>query len=158
MTSRFHEPWNEAYYYGEDRRSDRDRDVTARRGHTFASTWHEITSRAEQGPVFVKDFVYSVEHDLDDPKLSAITHTFLIRDPLIGSCRAWPSTGRTARGTRSASNRSTACSTASPSAYGHAPPVMSSADLLDEPEGTARAYCAAVGIGFDAAASVVGAG
>ena len=29
---------------------------------------------------------------------------------------------------------------------------MYSADLLDDPEGTARAYCAAVGIAFDAAA------
>ena len=29
-----HEPWNELYYYGEDRRSDRDGGVPARPGQT----------------------------------------------------------------------------------------------------------------------------
>lgn len=63
----FHEPWNELYYYGEDRRSERDAHVSARPGHTYAAFWNEIASLAAQRSVFVKDFAYSVEHDLDAP-------------------------------------------------------------------------------------------
>jgi hypothetical protein len=33
------------------------------------------------GPAFVEDFVYSVEHDLDDDEIARLGHTFLIRDP-----------------------------------------------------------------------------
>ena len=64
----FHEPWNELYYYGEDRRSQRDADVPARPGHTYVAFWDEITAVAQAQNVFVKDFAYSVEHDLDAPR------------------------------------------------------------------------------------------
>ena len=89
----FHEPWNELYYYGEDRQSDRDGHVDARAGHNYGAVWRDLTARAERSNVFVKDFVYSVEHDLDDAKLDAMTHTFLIRDPrrvIQGLARHWP--------------------------------------------------------------------
>lgn len=147
----FHEPWNETYYYGEDRRSDRDRAVAARPGHTFASTWKEIAARAESGPVFVKDFVYSVEHDLDDDKVARLDHTFLIRDPrrvLQGMAEHWPDCTWEEVGFESLHRLFHRIAERD----GKAPPVMSSADLLDDPEGTARAYCSAVGIEFDSAA------
>ena len=37
-----HEPWNELYYYGVDRVSDRDAHVEARPGHDYAAVWHEL--------------------------------------------------------------------------------------------------------------------
>jgi len=38
----FHEPWNELYYYGDDRRSDRDAEVRAKPGHTYAAVWQDL--------------------------------------------------------------------------------------------------------------------
>ena len=58
----FHEPWNEAYYYGEDRQSSRNAAVESKPGHNFASIWDELNAAHEpEGTnVFVKDFAYSV--------------------------------------------------------------------------------------------------
>ena len=143
----FHEPWNELYYYGEDRQSDRDHHVDARPGHNYGAVWRDLAARAERSNVFVKDFVYSVEHDLDDAKLDAMTHTFLVRDPrrvIQGLARHWPDCtfeevgfdslhrlfGRVADRT------------------GAIPPVMASEDLVEDPAGTTMAYCRAVGIDF----------
>ena len=111
-----HEPWNELYYYGEDRRSRRDAHVEARPGHSYDAIWAEIldrAARADGSGVFVKDFVYSVEHHLDEVKLAAMTHSFLVRDPrrvIQGLARHWhirggglrvsPSALRPDRGTR----------------------------------------------------------
>ncbi len=143
----FHEPWNELYYYGEDRRSDRDRHVDPKPGHSYATVWAELTARADSGNVFVKDFAYSVEHDLDDDKLDVMTHAFLIRDPLRvvqGLARHWPDCTFEEAGFESLHRlfqRAT-------DRLGRVPPVMYSGDLLDDPTGTTRAFCAAVGIPF----------
>lgn len=142
----FHEPWNELYYYGEDRQSDRDADVQARSGHTYANVWADLERKAAGSRVFVKDFVYSVEHDLDDQKLSAITHTFLIRDPervVQGLAKHWPDCSLEEAGFASLHRLFTRVAD-----DGTPPPVMFSGDLLNEPAGTIRAYCAAVGIPF----------
>ena len=88
-----HEPFNEAYYYGEDRRSARDADVEARSGHTFARVVDTLRTEAAGRDVFVKDFPYSTEHGLDDDLVDTITHTFLIRDPrrvVQGLGHHWP--------------------------------------------------------------------
>lgn len=147
----FHEPWNELYYYGEDRRSDRDVDVEARDGHNYATVWAELEKTAKATNVFVKDFVYSVEHDLDDEKLAAITHTFLIRDPervVQGLAKHWPDCTFDEVGFESLHRLFTRVADRD----GVAPPVMFSGDLLDDPVGTARGYCAAVSIPFIAEA------
>ena len=68
-----HEPWNELYYYGEDRVSARDAHVDARSGHNYPATWELLSGVAHSGRVFVKDFVYSVEHTLTDDMLAAMT-------------------------------------------------------------------------------------
>ena len=145
----FHEPWNELYYYGEDRRSDRDDDVEAKPGHTYAATWTDLCRKATSGNVFVKDFVYSVEHDLDDDKLAAMTHTFLIRDPrrvVQGLAKHWPDCSWEEVGFESLHRLFLRIADRD----GAAPPVMYSGDLLDDPAGTARAYCRAAGIEFRA--------
>ena len=147
----FHEPWNELYYYGEDRRSQRDAHVPARPGHNYASFWDEISALAEAQSVFVKDFAYSAEHNLDDAKLSATTHTFLIRDPkrvVQGLGHHWPDCtwdevgfGSLHRLYGQIADRA-----------GASPPVIDASDLTGDPEGTIRAYCDAVGIPFIAEA------
>jgi len=146
-----HEPFNEAYYYGEDRRSARDADVEARSGHTFARVVDTLRTEAAGRDVFVKDFPYSTEHVLDDDLVDTITHTFLIRDPrrvVQGLGHHWPDCTFDEVGfaalhrlfDRVAERRGTA------------PPVITAEDLVGDPEATARAYCDAVGIPFIAAA------
>ncbi|MEM7094409.1 MAG: sulfotransferase family protein [Actinomycetota bacterium] len=147
----FHEPWNELYYYGEDRQSQRDAHVAAKPGHNYAATWTELTETATAGPVFVKDFVYSFEFAFDHTKLSAMTHTFLIRDPkrvIQGLAKHWPDCTWQEVGFESLHRLWRHLGDRD----GVAPPVMSSADLLDDPAGTARAYCQAVDIPFIAEA------
>ncbi|MEO0495537.1 MAG: sulfotransferase family protein [Actinomycetota bacterium] len=147
----FHEPFNEAYYYGSDRRSSRDAGVADTDGLSFAAVWDSLAAAEAAGPVFVKDFAYSVEHDLTDTRLARITSTFLIRDPrrvIQGLANHWPDctsdeVGFTAlhRLFHRVADR-----------LGAPPPVLSSADLLDHPEAATEAYCRAVGIAFDPAA------
>ena len=143
----FHEPWNELYYYGEDRRSQRDADVPSRPGHNYVAFWDEISALAEAQDVFVKDFAYSVEHDLDDAKLSAMTHTFLIRDPrrvVQGLGHHWPDCTWDEVGFESLHRLFRRIADRD----GTAPPVLDAADLTGNPQGTARAYCDSVGIEF----------
>jgi len=147
----FHEPWNELYYYGEDRVSDRDADVDARPGHSYSSTWNELCETRADGNIFVKDFVYSVEHALNDAMLADMTHTFLIRDPkrvVQGLAKHWPDCSWEEVGFESLHRLFHRLAERN----GNPPPVMYSGDLLDDPEGTARAYCAATGIAFVAEA------
>lgn len=143
----FHEPWNEVYYYGEDRRSSRDAHVEAKPGHNYGSVWQTLSGSADGANVFIKDFVYSVEHDLDDAKLAAMTNTFLIRDPkrvVQGLAKHWPDATFEEVGFESLHKLFNRIADRG----GSAPPVMRSRDLLDDPAGTVRAYCAAVGIDF----------
>ena len=143
----FHEPWNELYYYGEDRVSQRDAHVEARPGHSFDATWEDLLAKSQQSPVFVKDFAYSVEHTLTNERLDACSHTFLIRDPVRvvqGMAKHWPDCTWEEVGFESLHRlfHQLADRTGSP------PPVMTSASLLAEPANTAAAYCAAVEIPF----------
>jgi hypothetical protein len=142
----FHEPWNELYYYGEDRQSGRDAHVEATHGHTYANVWADLGASSTNGRVFVKDFVYSVEHYLDDDKLAAMTHSFLIRDPkrvVQGLSKHWPDCSFEEVGFASLHRLFHRLAD-----NGKPPPMMYSGDLLADPEGTIRAYCAAVGISF----------
>ena len=142
----FHEPWNELYYYGVDRRSDRDAHVEARPDHTYAATWDQLEAASTNGGrAFVKDFVYSVEHDLDDLKLDAMAHTFLVRDPrrvIQGLAKHWPDCSWDEVGFESLHRLFDRVA----DRLGEAPTVMASDDLLDQPEATVRAFCEAVGI------------
>lgn len=143
----FHEPWNELYYYGVDRRSDRDAHVEARPGHTYAASWEELGGAAATGRAFVKDFVYSVEHELTDERLDGMVHTFLVRDPrrvIQGLARHWPDFTWEEVGFESLHRLHDRIAERT----GTPPPVMASDDLLDSTEDTVRAYCAAVDIDF----------
>ena len=147
----FHEPFNELYYYGEDRRSLRDASVPARPGHNYASVWADLERQANQGNLFLKDFAYSVEHFINAAMLDRMTHSFLIRDPyrvIQGLAKHWPDCSSDEVGFEALARLFDRIA----EREGKAPPVMSSTDLLSDPQATTKAYCEAVGIEFIAEA------
>lgn len=143
----FHEPFNEAYYYGADRQSSRDAHVAPTAGLSFPRVWEKLAWAAVDGSVFVKDFAYSVEHDLSDERLERMTSTFLIRDPrrvVQGLANHWPDCTSAEVGFAALHRLFERVA----DREGSPPPVLSSADLLDHPAEATRAYCEAVGIRF----------
>ena len=147
----FHEPYNEAFYYGEDRRHDRyyiaDPDLPVTKGLTIHSVHNRLTKLASEGSVFVKDFAYSIMHMADDNFLDAFTHTFLIRNPekVLTSMHArWPDVTLPEIGFEDlhtlynrVANRT-----------GSAPVIIDSDELLAAPTVGMQVYCDAVGIPF----------
>ena len=143
----FHEPFNELFYYGEDRCSQRDATVAAKNGHTYAGVWSDLENQASEANLFLKDFAYSIEHFIDDDKIDRMTHSFLIRDPckvIQGLANHWPDCSFEEVGLDSLARLFDRIAERN----GAAPPVMASADLLANPAATTRAYCEAVGIEF----------
>lgn len=142
-----HEPFNELYYYGEDRRSQRDADVAAKPGFSFPNAWASLQAQAKRENVFLKDFAYSVDHMADDAFLDAFTHSFLVRDPrkvIAGLAHHWPDFTPTELGFSTLRQLFDRVS----DNLGKAPPVMASEDLVSQPDVTIQAYCSAVGIEF----------
>ena len=74
----FHEPYNEAYYYGLDRRHDRyylaDPDLQVREDISFNSVHTHLMETAKTGRVFIKDFACSISHMADDQFLDCFEH------------------------------------------------------------------------------------
>ena len=143
-----HEPFGEAWYQGEDPlwpRFQEDDKTTA--GLTLDSVWDDIKAKAEQGPVFIKDFPHYINHMWDAEFLSHFTHAFLIRDPaktLTSLYARWPDFDELEVGfpeQRALYDLVTALN-------GSAPPVVDSDDLLENPHGMTAAFCEAVGIPF----------
>ena len=143
-----HEPFGEAWYQGEDplwpRFQDGDKTTP---GLTLDSVWRDIQARAEEGPVFIKDFPHYINHMWDAEFLSHFTHAFLIRDPaktLTSLYTRWPDFDELEVGfpeQRALYDLVTALN-------GTPPPVVDSDDLLENPHGMTEAFCAAVGIPF----------
>ncbi|MEM7293002.1 MAG: sulfotransferase family protein [Pseudomonadota bacterium] len=147
----FHEPYNEAYYYGEDRRNDRyfitDPDLNVTAGLSIASVHEKLLGLAESGHVFVKDFAYSIMHMADDRFLDAFTHTFLIRDPekmITSMCARWPDLALDEVGYQDLHTLYNRIA----DREGKAPLVIDSDELLTAPEEGMRIYCEAVDIPF----------
>lgn len=143
----YHEPFGEAWYHGTDRRTPRPNDVPPKPELSYASVWCRLRADAAAQRIFMKDFPLHVLHMADAGFLDHFEHSFLIRDPaatLPSMYAKWPDfmveeTGYAEQvelferlGDR----------------QGHPPPVIDADDLVDDPEATVRAYCAAVGIAF----------
>lgn len=147
----FHESYNEAYYYGADRRNDRyysaEPGLPIKQHLTHASVHRDMTALAESESIFIKDFAYSIMHMADDAFLDAFTHTFLIRDPekVITSLHArWPDVILPEIGfeeLHTLYNRIT-------DREGKAPVVIDSDELLQSPVSGMKTYCESVGIPF----------
>ena len=147
----FHEPYNEAFYYGEDRRHDRyflaDRSLKVTEGLTIQSVHDRLTRLAESESVFVKDFAYSIMHMADNEFLDAFTHSFLIRDPekvLTSMHSRWPDVTLSEIGFEELHTLYKRVADRT----GEAPLVIDSDELLASAEAGMRAYCEAVGIPF----------
>lgn len=143
----YHEPFNEAYYYGEDRKTDRDIDVPAKPGLTFDTVLQSLRRQATVSHVFVKEFAYSIMHMVDHTFVADFTHTFLIRNPakvLPSIFDKWPDFNLHEAGFAALRELFDIVA----DEYGEAPPVIESDDLITQPTATVRAYCQAVGIPF----------
>ncbi|MEM7188288.1 MAG: sulfotransferase family protein [Pseudomonadota bacterium] len=143
-----HEPFGEAWYQGEAPLWHRFKpgDKTTP-GLTLESVWEDIQARARVGPVFLKDFPHYISHMWTPEFLSHFTHAFLIRDPAktISSMHdKWPDFHEGEVGFP----EQRALFDLLSAVNGSPPPVIDSDDLLENPEGITRAFCAAVGIDF----------
>lgn len=143
-----HEPFGESWYQGEDPLWHRfgPGEITTP-GLTHDSVWADIQNRAQQGPVFLKDFPHYVNHYWTPEFLSHFTHAFLIRDPALTISSMhyqWPDFHEGEVGfpeQRALFDLLTALN-------GKAPPVIDSSDVLENPAGMTEAFCDAVGIPF----------
>ena len=143
-----HEPFGEAWYQGEaplwPRFSEGEKTTP---GLTLDSVWEDIQSRAQQGPVFLKDFPHYISHMWTPEFLGQFTHAFLIRDPaktLTSLYHQWNDFDELEVGfpeQRALFDLLTAIN-------GAPPPVIDSDDLLEQPEAMTRAFCESVGIPF----------
>jgi len=142
-----HEPFNEVYYYGEDKRSNRE-EVEPRPGHTYDSVWAELLAQGRKTSVFVKEHAYSVGDDLDEERFAAIDqHSFLLRDPkrvIQGMAKYWPDVEFEEVGFEALHLLFDRVAEST----GAVPPVVHSDDLLRRPRETTEAYCKAVDIPF----------
>ena len=144
-----HEPFGEAWYQGENPLWQRFNpgDVTTP-GLTLESVWDDIQKRAEQGPVFLKDFPHYINHMWTPDFLSHFTHAFLIRDPaktITSMFNKWPDFDEGEVGfpeQRALFDLLTALNN------GATPPVIDSDDLLEDPEAMTEKFCDAVGIPY----------
>ena len=143
-----HEPFGEAWYQGEDPLWPRFKEgEKTTPGLTLDSVWDDIKARAEQGPVFIKDFPHYINHMWDAEFLSHFTHAFLIRDPaktLTSLYARWPDFDELEVGFP----EQRALYDLVAALTGKAPPVVDSDDLLENPHGMTAAFCDAVGIPF----------
>ncbi|MDP7150167.1 MAG: sulfotransferase family protein [Paracoccaceae bacterium] len=144
-----HEPFGEAWYQGENPLWQRFKpgDVTTP-GLTLESVWDDIQKRAEQGPVFLKDFPHYINHMWTPDFLSHFTHAFLIRDPaktITSMFNKWPDFDEGEVGfpeQRALFDLLTALDN------GTTPPVIDSDDLLEDPEAMTEKFCDAVRIPY----------
>lgn len=144
----WHEPFGEAWYFGEDARwPRRPSDQSPKAGLTFGSVWQDIQDDASHGPVFIKDFPHYVDHMDGEEFLSCFTHSFLIRDPakvLTSMYKHWPDFEIEESGIPGQARLfERLCDSA-----GGPPPVIDSDELLEQPHEMVEAYCAAVDIPF----------
>lgn len=144
----FHEPFGEWWYQGEDARWPRiTADSPRTPGLTFDGVWQTLLAAAEKNPVFSKDFPHYIEHAWSDEFLSYFQHSFLIRDPAkvaTSMHKHWPDfviKEMAILEQRELFDRIA-------DQLGHAPPLIDSDDLLEDPYGIVNAWCQALGIDF----------
>ena len=154
----FHEPFGEAWYFGEDACAPRlTPDSPKKPGVSFASVLDKILTTANNHPVFSKDMPQNVEHLWSDEFLDHFKHSFLIRNPakVLSSLqrsyeKAEDHEGFTAKEIGFAEQRRLFDILADK--HGKAPVVIDSDDLLNDPPALVERYCNAIGIPFMAQA------
>ncbi|MEM7209928.1 MAG: sulfotransferase family protein [Pseudomonadota bacterium] len=144
----FHEPFGEWWYKGDGARWPRMTPDSERiPGLTFETVWDELRAAAEKGAAFSKDFPHYIEHRWTDDFLAHFNHSFLIRDPAkvtTSMYKHWPDF--LLKEIAIVEQRELFDRIADQ--LGHAPPLIDSNDLLENPHGIVNAWCDAVGIPF----------
>ncbi|MEO1848503.1 MAG: sulfotransferase family protein [Pseudomonadota bacterium] len=143
-----HEPFGEAWYQGEDPLWPRFKEgEKTTPGLTLETAWDGIKARAEQSPVFMKDFPHYISHMWNPEFLSHFTHAFLIRDPaktITSMHYKWPDFDELEVGFP----EQRALFDLLMALDGVVPPVLDSDDLLEDPHKMTKTFCDAVGIPF----------
>ncbi len=150
----FHEPFGEAWYFGEDARAPRlTADSLRKPGISYASVLEKILNAAKNHSVFSKDMPQNVEHLWNDEFLNHFQHSFLIRDPakVLSSLqrsydKAGDHEGFTSKEIGFAEQRQLFDILADK--HGQAPVVIDSDDLLRDPHTMVEIYCNSIGIPF----------
>ena len=127
-------------------------DVIADMDCDWASVARAMTGPCPTGaPIwYQKHMAHHMVGPVANDDLPGLTHAFLIRDParVVASYAA----KRVAvRPDHLGTARQVEYFNREADRLGHAPPVIDSADVLRDPEGTLRLLCAALGIGWDPA-------
>jgi Sulfotransferase domain len=87
-----HEPFSAAYYYGEERLSDRYSDVEPKAEYNYENVLRDVLEPREKR-VFLKDMAYQAKGVMGPEFISNFVNTFIIRDPkyvLSSLYKMWP--------------------------------------------------------------------
>ena len=87
-----HEPFSAAYYYGEDRLSNRYSEVEPEAGNSYEEVLADVLAPRERR-VFLKDMAYHAKGLISSRFVASFANTFIIRDPkyVIASLhKMWP--------------------------------------------------------------------
>ena len=144
-----HEPFLYLYYVHHARKRLPHLDIDPRRPASYEDIRSTILEAARTRPVFVKDMCYYVRDHIhgDVDFIRRMTSTFLIRDP----ARSIPSYYRLDPGVTLEEVGCEAqyrCFERFAEVTGQTPVVIDAADLAEDPAGTLRAYCRALGLPF----------
>jgi hypothetical protein len=137
------EPWSRAYYFGPERRSDRY-PLTFPES-TYAAVEAGVLDAERTSTVFLKDMAYHAAPGISDDALRAMTHTFLVREPLAALAslhRRWPDFTDDEAGydaQRVLFDR--VCQVT-----GATPAVIDSDELRADPDGVIARWCEEVGL------------
>ena len=142
----FDEPYSRSYYFGPEQRSDRY--PVRGEEHSAAAVTEELLGAAEQAPVFVKDMAYQAIDLVDHDLIASWRHCFLIRHP-AATIRSlggvWPDFTDDETGWAALGRMADLVADA-----GHPLVVVESERLCADPAGVVAAWCAAIGLEFDA--------
>ena len=144
-----HEPFLYLYYVHDARKHLPHLDVDPQRPTSYEDIRSAILETARTRPVFVKDMCYYVHERIHDDEdfIRRMTSTFLIRDP----ARTIPSYFRLDPGVTLEEIGCEAqyrCFERIGEITARTPTVIDAADLAEDPAGTLRVYCQALGLPF----------
>jgi hypothetical protein len=144
-----HEPFSYFYYVEGEAATIGQQFVDPDHPRTYPEIRDYISDHAKASPVFFKDMCAHCHAPLaaDAPFLKTMANTFLIRDPAkaIASYHAMnPDVSRDEIGFEQLADIFRKVTDAA----GETPVVVDAGDLEDDPAGTVRAYCKALGIPF----------
>ncbi|MEW6637362.1 MAG: sulfotransferase family protein, partial [Actinomycetota bacterium] len=140
-----HEPFSVAYYYGEDRPSDRYSDEPPKPEQSYERVLAEVL-KPRKRRVFLKDMAYQAEPLLSPEFISNFVNTFILRDPkyvLVSLYKMWPDFTLAETGYEALYRVFKLATEA-----GEQPVVVDAMRFSEEPERVLSVYCERVGIPF----------